>query len=805
MTDFILPHALPSALDGREGIKLLSLDCFDTLLWRDSHAPVDIFDALDGVTVLQRQWSEMRARSAALVKSLRKEVTIAEIYREMFPNAPKATIAQAIANELDAEARHCFAFLPTVALMREAKKRGLGVIIVSDTYLDAQQLRTLIARAAGEDVAALIDRIFCSSHYGRSKAEGLYEDVLKALKCRPETILHIGDNRNADVGGVAPYGVQTLHLKQFLPATEQRLRLESSISAMFHARTPGNIAAQQPHRAALAVGEPQIDDPAEALGFSVIGPVLHAFERWLQQEAAALQAERGGTVHWLFLMRDGLLPMRMHQAAAPDAKSHAVEISRFTAVGAALTSEAAVERYLHYELGSDIEKLAKQLFSEAEAKVVLKGMPEKRGRMPAFLREVRKPHRMKQILRAGNALADRLIAHVRSIADPQPGDTLMLIDLGYNGTVQNEIDGLLRKRFGVHVAGRYLMMREQFAAGLDKKGLIDAEQYDCHSLEAIATNVAVIEQICTAAQGSTIDYTADGAPIRTDNSIKGRQSATRERIQEGALRFERTQDGIRQRGTAIDEMPLWRNAAAAALGRLMFLPLAQEIAVVSEFEHDVNQGVADTVPLFDPQIARHGLRERGLIYLKGSERMYLPAELNGEGLPVKLSLLTQKRFGLPLKYADFVDSTISLPLIVADGVHASTGAVTATPTHDGYYLAPIPIEDCRFSVGIQFGQLFDWVQVESAVFMPVEDFLAELQRTTEDRVAASPSLEGMHQVAPHLFHCDNEFAFMMVPPPPRVDDRPMMLALVFRPIARRETATLETVPQPSLVHAPGVR
>ena len=801
MTDYILPHALPSALDGREGIQLLSLDCFDTLLWRDTHAPRDIFDALDGVTVLQRQWSEMRARSAAQVQHKRNEVTIAEIYREMFPNAPKARIAEAIANELDAEARHCFAFQPTVALIREAKRRGLDVIIVSDTYLDADQLRELIARAAGADVAALIDRIFCSSHYRRSKAEGLYEDVLKALKCKPETILHIGDNRVADVEGVAPFGVRAVHLKQFSQSTEQRLRLESSISAMLHARTPGTIAAQQPHRAALALGEPNVSDPAEALGFSVIGPVLHAFERWLQQEAAALQAERGGTVHWLFLMRDGLLPMRMHQAAAVAAKAHPVEISRFTAVGAALTTEAAVERYLHYEVGSPVEKLAKQLLNDAEAKVVLKGLPEKRGRTPAFLREIRKPHRMKQILRAGRALADRLTAHVRSIVDPQPGDTLMLIDLGYNGTVQNEVDALLRARFDVHVAGRYLMLREQFSAGLDKKGLIDDSAYDCHTLEAISTNVAVIEQICTAAQGSTIDYSADGAPIRTDNSIKGRQSDIRERIQEGALRFEREQAAARLRGTAVDELPLWRNAAAAVLGRLMFLPQAHELAVVSAFEHDVNQGIADTVPLFDPAVARHGLRQRGLIYLKGSERMYLPAELHGEGLPIRLSLLAQKRFGLPFKYADFVDSTISLPLIVADGVHASSGAVTATPTHDGYYLAPIPIEDCRFSVGVQFGQLFDWVQVESAVFMPVEDFLAEMQRTSKDRSDAAPSLEGMHQVAPHLFQCDNEYAFMMVPPPPRVDDRPMMLALVFRPIAYRQAAETAAAPLPSRAQA----
>lgn len=794
MTNFILPHALPSALDARGGIQLLSLDCFDTLLWRDCHAPRDIFDALPGANVLQRQWAEIRARTGAMVHHLRKEVSIAEIYREVFPGASKATVAAAIEAEIAAEARHCFAFEPAVALMREAKYRGLGVIVVSDTYFDAEQLRDLIARAAGAEVAAMIDRIFCSSRYGRSKGDGLYEDVLKTVKRAPGTILHIGDNKVADVDGVAPFGVQTLHLRQFDPKTEQRLRLEAVIGTILGGHKPGTIAAPQPHRAALAIGEPLIGDPAEALGFSVIGPIFHAFERWLQQEAATLQAEHGGTVHWMFLMRDGLLPMRVHQTAAPDAPSHAAEISRFAAIASSLTSEAAVERYLQYEFSSNIEKMATQLLPEAEAQKVLKSLPEGREKAPAFLREIRKPHRMNLIIRTGRRFADRLVAHLRSMVDPQPGDTMMLVDLGYNGSSQNDVEALLRKRFGVHVAGRYLMLREHAPSGLDKKGLLDETSYDCHALDAISTNVAVIEQIATAAQGSTIDFREDGTPIRTENSIKGRQSAIRERIQEGVLRFERAHADGRLRATPVDEMPLWRNAAAAALGRLMFLPMAHELAVVSEFEHDINQGVSDTVRLFDPDASRHGLRQRGLIYLKGSDRMYLPAELHGEGLPVRLSLLAQSRFGLPLKYADLTDSTISLPLIAADGVQTATGAVTATPTHDGYYIAPIPIHDCRFSIGVQFGQLFEWVQVQSATFLSVEDFLAEQQRSGQREVVAQPSLEGMQQVAPHLYRCEDEFAFMMVPPPPRIDDKQMVLALVFRPIAYREVAGTPAAP-----------
>jgi FMN phosphatase YigB (HAD superfamily) len=786
LADTILPHALPSALDGRGPLKLLSLDCFDTLLWRDTHAPHDLFGALPGVTVPQRRWAEQRARTAAAIRRRQTEVSIVEIYRELFPNGSPADHAAAVQAELDAEAAHCFAFRPTVELMREAHRRGMGVIIVSDTYLDAVQLRELIARAAGEDVAALIDRVFCSSTYGRSKSKGLYELVLGDLDVAPHEILHIGDNKGADVDGVAPFGVQTLHLKQFDETIEQRLRLEAAVSAMLHPAAAQVATTHQPHRAALSAIEPSITDPAERFGFATLGPVLSGFQRWLADEAKAIEAARGGKVHFLFLMRDGHLPMLVHQASAPDATAHAIEISRFTATAASLTGEKAVERYFQLELGTDLHVVANQLLlPKPEIARIMKSIPSPNA-ADAFLKEIRKPARMRHITKSGARYADRMIEHVRASVNPAGGDTLMLVDLGYNGSVQNDIDRLLSKRLNVHVAGRYLLLREQSLAGFDKRGFLGPDHYDANTVEALCNNVAVLEQLCTATQGSVVDYSPQGTPIRKGSSIKARQSAIRDRIQAGCLRFIREEREVFIRHAVPDEAMMWRRGAAAVLGRVMFMPTAQELGVLAEFEHDVNLGVDNTVALFDPAIAKHGLRQRGLFYMNGSERMYLPAELHGEGLSLKLALLASKRFGLALKYADFIDQSVSLPVIIADGRNVSTGHVTATPTHDGYYLAPIPIGDCHFSVGIQFGRLYEWLQVDSVVFMPVKRFLSDKQRPGLDEVEALPSLEGMEQAAPHLFRCADEAAFMMVPPPRREHDEPMMLAVVFRPIAPRE-------------------
>ena len=136
---------------------MLSLDCFDTLLWRRGQAPKDVFCDLPvaGGAIQRRMAAEGRMRIARGC-----EVTLDEIYRALMPNADEDARFAAMQAELDAEAAHCFAYEPIVQLMAAAKARGLMTMIVSDTYLNAGQLIDLIERAGGERVIALIDPDF---------------------------------------------------------------------------------------------------------------------------------------------------------------------------------------------------------------------------------------------------------------------------------------------------------------------------------------------------------------------------------------------------------------------------------------------------------------------------------------------------------------------------------------------------------------------------------------------------------------------------------------------------------------------
>lgn len=787
----IKPCDLPEALALAPDAEILSLDCFDTLIWRNVHQPTDVFSDLQahGFSPAQRIFAESTARRRAACQG-REEVTIEEIYACAAPFDAELR-QRLIEAELQAEARHCFAFAPTVELIRRARAKGLKVMIVSDTYLEEAMLRELIARAAGEEVAGLIDLMFCSSQYGRPKARGLFKDVLKALKVAPGKILHIGDNMAADRTAPQALGISAVHLEQFDQTAAQRLRLESTAGRLIAGAGEARLPVLQPHRAQLSA-DLHREDPTAALGHAVLGPLLDTFARWCAAEADLIQKQRGGRVLPVFLMRDGYLPMRAYEAAATGGpQAFSAEISRYTSQAAAFAGHEEVAAYAEMMLGlATPEHIARQLhFTPQEISQALgRGAADVRG--ARLIAEIRKPRIVARVKARSKAFAARLLDYLRREVEPEPGDTLMLVDLGYNGTVQNSIDRLLQRELGVHVAGRYLLLAEKEISGLDKRGLIDNRHYDDWTLRALGVYVAVLEQLCTASQGSVVDYDEAG-PVRRDNDIKGAQSAVRERVQQAALRYVAASGQAMHRPPASADEGCARRAAAATLARLLFLPLPDELAVLRDFEHDVNLGSDETLDLFDPAEAKEGLRRLGMFYMGKTRRMYLSAELRGHGLPLNLTLLAQSRFALDLRQQDFADHTIELPIMVADGQSVDLQRVEAMPTHDGYYVACIPIGRARFAIGLQFGQVYEFVQVQEIHFAAAAT-LWEPKREGAVTLPAAPIFEGVGRASGGLMQMTDPNAFIMVPPPADTGED-LVLVVVYRPIAERARAKAQAM------------
>ena len=774
---------IPTLLDqGPAGVTILSLDCFDTLLWRNAQAPSDIFAELgiEGGSIEPRVFAERKARKAAAFHQGRNEVPIEAIHARMLPGADEAALAAAVRRELDAEAKHCYGFAPIEALIRDAKARGLRVIIVSDTYFSPAQLRELIARAAGSEVAEAIDRVFTSSEHGMSKTEGLFVPVMEALGVSPSAILHLGDNLHADQSAPASLGIATAHFVQFDGAIETRLRHEAMAAVMIDPAIRQTIPAMQPHRPLLSLRAEQ--DPAHVLGHDVIGPLLHGFAEWVRDEAEALRLSCGRPVKILFLMRDGFLPMRMFETLGSSLAVAEVSISRLTAGRGGLIDKAAVDALIEREAGKQrFDVLAGMLQLEPHEAKRIAGSAD----VADLERKAGEGEALEKIIRRSARYAERLITHVRK-AGLDDGDMAMFVDLGYHGTVQDRVVPLLRSRMNVEVAGRYLLLRENEPTGLDKKGYFDKRHYGREALIALGSSIAVIEQICTQPKGSVVDYHANGKTIHEKPTEKGAQSETRDRIQAGAIAYGVAATAM-GRGAASDDADCRRRNAAAVLARFMYLPSAEEVAVIGDFTHDANLGSSSHLKMLDAGSSTRGLRRRGMHYVQSTARMFLPGELQDQGLALNLALFGIVRAGLDVREGDFLAGGVKLPVILATAREDCLVEMDAYPTHDGYYRLTVPARG-DLTVAVLLGGLYEAVQIEDVSFQPITGFDAEHPGFSELPDIEAPHVqEGMAPVAGDLFRC-TEGAALLVPAVPSVGEGIYKLCVAFRPVVARDAA-----------------
>jgi FMN phosphatase YigB (HAD superfamily) len=757
-----------------DGTRWLSLDCFDTLVWRDTATPADVFAdlAFEGGAMEPRRRAEGAARQAKKLFSGSIEVAIQDIHERLRPGGD---VEASVTAELEAEARHCFGFRPVMELIEEAKARGLGVIIVSDTYLSEHQLRALIAQAAGQQIAAAIDHIFPSSAHGVNKADGLFGPVLETLGAEPGEVLHLGDNYVADQVAPAELGIHTAHLVQFDEQAKARLRLEAASAAIVDPAVRVSRPAFQPHRPAVSLRAEGSAD--HALGHDVLGPMLLAYARWLHDEQQAITARTGRKTHLLFLLRDGFLPAEVYEAIFPAAGAQRIEISRQTAARAGLIDAKAVHaRLLHDGKRNTIEVLARQ-FQLKQGEIAKLGKLDRSANEPEFVEAMLKPDMVGAITYRSAKFADRLIAHLKRAGVGQ-GDAVIFADLGYHGSVQDKVAPMLTARMGLEVCGRYLLLREEQPTGYDKQGLFDTRHYDFRTVDALCDAISVVEQLCTIAQGSVVDYKFDGSPVRKVAGIKSHQSATRDRVQQGAVAFARAAAELGLPG----DQNAWRSAAVAALARLLFLPTHDEIEVLRCFDHDVNLGTQALVSLVNEEAGLAGLRSRGLPYLMHADRMFVPGEIRGAGLSLNLSMLAWRRFGLEMTTGDMAGAPITVPAILADATGEAMFDAEAHPTHDGYYAMALPVGAGRFSVGLRWGDAFECVQIDSARF-----FVAESFGMVDDSKSVPAQLvhDGMELLAGDLFRCSGAAALTMIPPPALKRDVDVMLHIVFRPIVRR--------------------
>lgn len=610
------------------GCTVLSLDVFDTLLWRRVPRPTDAFvllasdlresgDLPEWITAAafrrMRIGAEERARNRREsadppVDRPAREVSLVDIWSEM-PVAvfPEAERMRMVAAEVALERRVTVVDRDVARLAALARERGIGLCLVSDTYLAGEHLEFLLDRP---ELAALGDaRTFRSVQYGAAKGGGLWDVVLRALGLPAGQVLHLGDDVEADVRAPSARGVRTVHLPRVDHGYREILDRERESLDSFGRYGPLLDPEHGDHglttlRAKVLAGCPEQGARATAwrYGAGVLGPVLTGFAEWAVRRAA----ESGAAVVWC-PMREGEQLAAMLSAAAAahgtDVEARPVWLSRQSTSLASLdpADPDALREFLHRGYDVRVRDVLAVLGLRpgevpglAEHLDLALGCDDAVGAVADELTGT--PHLRRRLVEAAAGARSRLVASLRR-SGALAGGPLVLADLGWGGTIQLQLARALEIHgIPVRPVGLYLATDERSVRlashGLRAEGFLGQAGHPRELVDLLSRSPEVLEQCVSITCGSLLDYTAAGDPVLGDPAGEPAQHAEREAARRGTSAFQqRWNEEVAAAGGAWGDLACTaRTRLATIVGSALAAPTPDEAAVFGRWRHEDNLG-----------------------------------------------------------------------------------------------------------------------------------------------------------------------------------------------------------------------
>ncbi len=291
------------------GGEVLSVDVFDTALIRKANQPVDVFlfiqnDVRQLLGEKDLDFPKMRRAAESLARKQAgderglEDISIGDIYDRFCEMATVKTSKkrELVEIEIAAERLFCCPNPHIRELCRSAKDNGWKVVFSSDMYLSKEVIRELLERGGYQP-----DDLLVSSEEGKAKHTGaLYDTLLSKYGCRPDEVMHIGDNLHSDYVMANEKGLRAFHYDTELygkPFIDQ-LRFKKMPEDDLISSVYTGLVRQ---RRVLTGGKAEdAEDFWRSVGYEIIGPLYLAFITWTIKRSAEL-----GVKKLFFLARDG--------------------------------------------------------------------------------------------------------------------------------------------------------------------------------------------------------------------------------------------------------------------------------------------------------------------------------------------------------------------------------------------------------------------------------------------------------------------------------------------------------------------
>ena len=605
-------------------VSVLSLDMFDTIVWRKVPRPTDAFiilgegllrDGLLGPGIDAYTFRRLRIKAEAMARLDKRhigggdEVSLDEIWG-VFPDHLLRTDRQTlVGREIEVERQVTVPDLDIADLARFAAANDVQLVVVSNTYLTRQQLAKVLARPELRELSAA--RIFPSSAYGVNKSDGLWPIVLDELGVAPASIVHVGDEQLSDVDIPIKHGIRVAPFYRLYGGSVEPLQREGALipdpaspSGQIVDPNAGDFGITGIRNKVVARGSgdelPGDLGVAWRYGAAVMGPVLTGFAEWVNTMASDL----GATKVWC-LMREGELLAELVNAVTRE-RPNRIEakplwLSRHV-TGRPATS-VITEPYLRSlavrrvppTVGQYLDNLGLEPGETPELNHLINRAMDDEVVLSQVIDTVMMSGQLRaRVLENAAGARARLINYLEK-ATGGLTSPLVLVDLGWGGTIQSQIQKVFALAgIDVRVVGLYLSTNEgacgRVLDGNEMYGWLTSCGVPEFQVHQISRSPEVVEQICTSSTGTVLDFDDSGQPILASAVPPPGQVVQKVLVQHGIRAFQH--EWLRYDRQFYDWPKLDRASPQLLriLEKSITEPTADEARVFGAWDHDDNFG-----------------------------------------------------------------------------------------------------------------------------------------------------------------------------------------------------------------------
>lgn len=297
---------------------VISFDIFDTLILRKLDNPEDLFmivgeklDVYGFYGIRKKCESEVRQQKRAVHQN--NEVTLDEIY-ERVSYYTGVDSSKGANTEFSVELDMCFANPYMYEVFQILKNAGKRIYATSNMYLPKEKMELLLSKNGYTGFEDIL--VSCDYHCG--KGNGALFRILQSKLKKDDSIIHIGDNLNADIKGAQAAGIEA---KYYMACRDLgNPHRSAGMSPLIGSAYRGIINTR------LHNGTEVFSEFWE-YGYVYGGIIVLGFVHWIHK-----QAKQNGISKILFLARDGFIIKKVYDALFQDIPSEYVYWSRISAL-----------------------------------------------------------------------------------------------------------------------------------------------------------------------------------------------------------------------------------------------------------------------------------------------------------------------------------------------------------------------------------------------------------------------------------------------------------------------------------------